>query len=217
MRFICVFLDNYFLGVEYTTMPLNIPSTSVRSKYLRRLPVGCTFVDPKSGYKYKVVEKKIKNTLVKVAVPYLASDREPILLEDIPKEFLKLDAPPKANIMKLMKARVMALEEENKRLLEQQHKPLYERIKENLNGNTHYETDDVFYCLHSGLVLPFKKKHYPTLEDVLAVLEENVTMIFKDSKLLCRTMSKQHSLQSTLLRLITHPQTEDEDVKEILL
>jgi len=180
---------------------------------------GCTFVDPKSGYKYEVTEKKMNNTLVKVAVPYLASDREPITLEDIPKEFLKLDSVPKANIMKLMKNRLMALQEENKRLLEEQHKPLYQRIMENLGDCNYYETDDVFYCLHSGLVLPFKKKHYPTLQDAMAVLDENVTMIFKDQKILCRTMSKQHSLQSALLRLLTRPQTdqEDEDVKEIML
>lgn len=135
------------------------------------------------------------------------------MLDDIPKEFLKVDSVPKANIMKLMKNRLMALQEENKRLLEEQHKPLYQRIMENLGDCNYYETNNVYYCLHSGLVL-LKKKYYPTLEDALAVLDENVTMIFKDQKILCRKMSKQHSLQSTLLRLLTRPQTDQEDQED---
>ena len=49
-------------------MTLNIPSTSVRSKYLKTLPVGTVYKDPKSGYNYEVTEKKLNNTLIKAAV-----------------------------------------------------------------------------------------------------------------------------------------------------
>ena len=66
-------------------MTLNIPSTCLRSKYLKKLPIGTCFTDPKSGYNYEIVEKKLNDTLVKVAIPYLASEKEPITLSDIPK------------------------------------------------------------------------------------------------------------------------------------
>jgi hypothetical protein len=196
-------------------MTLNIPSTSVRSKYLKRLPVGCIFVDPKSGYNYEVVEKQLNETLVKVAMPYLSSDKQPIELNGIPKEYLKLDSVPKANILKSMKSRLTELQLENKRLLEDQHKSLYQRIKDLLNEKNYYESDDVYYCLHSGLVLPLKKKHYPSIDDALYAVDDSIDKIFK---ILCKTMSKQHAIQSSLYQLLTCVNTEqDDDIKEILL
>ena len=85
-------------------------------------------------------------------MPYLSSDKQPIELNEIPKEYLRLDSVPKANILKSMKSRLTELQLENKRLLEDQHKSLYQRIKYILNEKNYYETDDVYYCLHSGLV-----------------------------------------------------------------
>ena len=184
-------------------MTLNIPSTCLRSKYLKKLPIGTCFVDPKSGYNYEIVEKKLNDTLVKVAVPYLASEKEPITLSDIPKEYLKLDTVPKANILKSMKNKLTFLQEENKRLLEQQQKTLYERIKECLSDCNYYETEELYYCLHSGLVITLKKKHYPTVKDALSILDESVVKLFKDSKLLQKTLSKQPTIQSTLHQLLT--------------
>jgi hypothetical protein len=199
-------------------MTLNIPSTSVRSKYLKRLPVGCIFVDPKSGYNYQVVEKQLNETLVKIAEPYLSSDKKPIELNEIPKEFLKLDSAPKANILKTMKIRLTELQLENKRLLENQNKSLYQRIKDNLNEKTYHETDDMYYCLHSGLVLPMKKKHHSSIEDALLVLDDSIDKIFKDSKILQKTVAKQHSIQSKLYYLLTCSNAQrDDDIKEILL
>ena len=94
-------------------MTLNIPSASVRSN---TLPVGCVYKDPKSGYNYQVIEKILNNSLVKTAIAYLGSDEQPISLEEVPEEFLKIEHPNKANVMKLMKNRLMALQEENKRV-----------------------------------------------------------------------------------------------------
>jgi hypothetical protein len=196
-------------------MTLNIPSTSLRSKYLKTLPVGTVYKDPKSGYNYKVTEKKLNNTLIKVAVAYLGSDIEPISLQDVTEEYLKIEHPQKANIMKLMKNRLIALQKENKVLLEQQQKSLYQRIKDHLNEQNYYETKDVFYCLHSGMVLPLKKKLYPSIEEAMAILDESVDKIFKDSKVLLKTMSKQHSIQTKLFQLLIN-KTEAE-TKEILL
>jgi hypothetical protein len=139
------------------------------------------YKDPKSGYNYQVIEKKLNNTLIKTAIAFLGLE-QPISLEEIPKEFLKIEHPNKANVMKLMKNRLMALQEENKRLLENQHKSLYQKIKDNLNGKTDYETDDLYYCLHSGLVLPMKKKHYARIDDALSVLED--WFLSYDSRLL---------------------------------
>jgi hypothetical protein len=195
-------------------MTLNIPSTSVRSKYLKTLPVGCVYKDPKSGYNYRVIEKKLNNTLIKTAIAYLGSE-QPISLEEISEEFLKIEHPNKANVMKLMKNQLMTLQEENKRLLENQHKSLYQKIKDNLNGKTYHETDELYYCLHSGLVLPMKKKRYATIDDALSVLEDTIDRIFKDSEILSKAMSKQHSIQSCLYQLLICQ--DESEIKEILL
>lgn len=34
-------------------------------------------------------------------------------------------------------------------------KSLHKRIQDILNEKYYYETDDIYYCLHSGLVQPF--------------------------------------------------------------
>ena len=70
--------------------------------------------------------------------------------------------------MKLMKNKIICLQEENKRLLDKQveleHKSLYQRINELLDEkDNYYECDDVYYFLYSGLVIPLKKKYYPTI------------------------------------------------------
>ena len=114
-------------------MTLNIPSTSVRSKYLKRLPVVTVYKDPKSKFNYEDIEKQMNNSLVKVAVPYLSSEKQPILLDEIPAEYLKLDSVPKANILKSIKIRLMELEETNKQFVLNQDKTLYQRIMDNLN------------------------------------------------------------------------------------
>jgi hypothetical protein len=98
-------------------MTLNTPSTSLI--HLITLPEETVYKEPKYGYNYQVTEKKLNNTFIKVAVAYLGSDREPISLEDVTEEYLKIENPHKANIMKLKKNRLIALQED-KRLLEQQ-------------------------------------------------------------------------------------------------
>jgi hypothetical protein len=78
-------------------MALNIPSTSVRSKHLKTLPVGCVFKDPKSGYNYEVVQKRLNDGLIKAAVAYIGSEKEAIPLEDVPVKYLKIDNPQRTN------------------------------------------------------------------------------------------------------------------------
>ena len=86
-----------------------------------------------------MIEKKIKNSLTKVAVVYLGSEKDPILLKEVPEEHLKIEHPHKENVMKLMKSRMNSLQEENRRLLENQHKSLYQRIQGHLNDKSYYQ------------------------------------------------------------------------------
>lgn len=84
-----------------------------------------------------------------------------------------------------------------------------------MNEKNYYQTDEIHYCLHSGLVLPLKKKYYPTIDDALSVLDDLIDKLFKDSKGLHKTMSKQHSIQSNLHQLLTCQ--EESEIKEIVL
>ena len=61
-------------------------------------------------------------------------------------------------------------------------------------GDTCYETRDTIYLLHSGLVLPFRRKYYATCEDAKANLDEMVHRIFSDTKALPRVIEKQQGL-----------------------
>ena len=145
-------------------MTLSIPSTTLRAKYIRTLPINSVYKDPKNDQKYIVVERKLNNSFIKTAEPYFEDKIEPMVLENIPEDMLKIDNPIKANPNKLLKSRIQSLEDKCRVLLQNQYKSLYHRIKELLDDNYH-ETSDCFYLLHSGLVLPFKKVHYPTIAD----------------------------------------------------
>lgn len=68
---------------------MNIPTTSIRSQYLKKLKVGTIYADPKSGYFYEVVEKQLNNSLIKVAVPSFDGSKA-IQLDDVPEQFLKV-------------------------------------------------------------------------------------------------------------------------------
>ena len=194
---------------------LNLPSTTVRSKYLKSLPINTVFIDPKNGHKYQVVERKLNNTLVKTANHYLKDDVEPMKLEDIPQEMLKMDNPIKANISKVMKNRITDLEERLRDLLQKQEykKPLYQEIKEILDDNW-FEAKDRYYILHSGLVFPFKKSKYPSLDDAFYNLDKAMNSLLSDRDNFKRMMEKQHSIQSELYNSIVK---EDHELKEIIL
>ena len=44
-------------------MTFNIPSTTVKSKYLKSLPISTVFRDPRNDYSYQVVERDNNSTL----------------------------------------------------------------------------------------------------------------------------------------------------------
>ena len=197
---------------------ITLPSCSLRSKYLKTLPVHQIFNDPKTGHKYQVQEKRVGNSLVKVAVNYLGNE-DGIILEDIPESMFKLQNPTRANITQLMKSKINSLEDTCRKLIQNQHRPLYHRIKEILNENFH-ETDETYYLLHSGLVLPFKKKHYSSIDVARANVDHVVHKIFKEPKVLAKMMEKQHNIQTDLMRMLmnnANEGTDDDEVREVLV
>lgn len=197
-----------------------LPSTSLRTKYIRSLPIGCLFIDPRTNLVYKVIEKRLSsNSYAKVAVNHVnahAGDPEPIKLEDVPESMFKCENLNKANINKSMKNKILTLEERLKKLMSYQSKSLYRRIKELLDDNF-YETDNTIYILHSGLVLPFKRDYYPTLRDAKDNLDQMVHRLFKDTKMLPKVMEKQHSVQEKLYDLVMNENDSDSETREVLL
>ena len=197
-------------------MPLHLPSCSIRSSYIKKLPIGTLFTDPKNKYAYEVVEKQVGSSLIKCAVNYLGNE-QPIQLENVPSEMFKIENPSKANPSKLLKNKINSLEDKCRSLIQNQYKSLYHRMKEILDDDCHV-TEDTYYLLHSGLVLPFKRRHYSSLNDARENVDDMVHRIFQDSAVLPKVLEKQHKLQSKLFRLIMNGTSdEDEDVKEIVL
>ena len=124
---------------------INLPSTTVRSKYLRTLPINTVYVDPKNGHKYQVVERRVGNVMLKAALNYLDNEIEAIQLENITPDMLKVDNIKKANINKSMKMKmkIHTLEDKVRRLLLTQHKSLYNRIKELLGDVDYYSMNQM--------------------------------------------------------------------------
>ena len=49
-------------------MKLTIPLTTVKSRFLKTLPVGTIYKDPRNGHSYIIEEKKINECLSKTGV-----------------------------------------------------------------------------------------------------------------------------------------------------
>ena len=196
---------------------INLPSTTVRSKYLRTLPINRVYVDTKNGHKYQVVERRVGNVMLKASINYLDNEIEGIQLENITLDMLKADNIKKANINKSMKMKIYTLEDKVRRLLLSQHKSLFHRIKELLGDVDYYDSDDLIYCLHSGMVLPLKRKYYPSREQAQSSLSKKVDLIFNDPKTLRKVMEQQHDIQLELYTLLMSKGIEDDEEKVIML
>ena len=94
--------------------------------------------------------------------------------------------------------------------MKNQNRSLYYRLKDILD-NDYYEDDEYFYLLHSGLVLPFKKKRYGTVEDAKEDIDRLIDHLFSDKKLLKKMMEKQCSIQSDLMRMVMNRDSESTD------
>ena len=80
-----------------------IPSTTIKSRYLKQFEVGTIFRDPVNDYSYEIIEKQFNCSMIKCAVPYLGKE-DPIELKDVPLELIKQQNPKRANIMSMMKS-----------------------------------------------------------------------------------------------------------------
>ena len=139
-----------------------------------------------------------------------------MVLENILEDMMKIDNPIKANPNKLLKSKIQSLEDKCRVLLQNQYKSLYHRIKELLDDNYH-ETYDCFYLLHSGLVLPFKKVHYPTIDDAKSAVDKKVRHIFSDIEIFPKVMEKQHKLQQKLYQIVMNKDDDSDEVRDIIL
>ena len=192
-------------------MTFNIPSTTVKCKYLKSLPISTVFRDPRNDYSYQVVERDNNSTLSKTAVPYLG--KEESIKIDVPDKYLKLENPKRANIMAVMKQRISELEQMNKQLAKANHKSTYHKIQKALGDNRHFETDTKIFIISHGVVYPLRKKHYSSTEEALDAAEEIEKVIWKDTKLLEKFMSNQPKIQSKLLEVLTKEKPIDYDTE----
>jgi hypothetical protein len=87
-------------------MKLTIP---IKSRFLKTLPVGTIYKDPRNGHSYIIEEKKINECLSKIVVPYIG----PIEIQ-VPDKYMKLNNSKRANIMALMKDKLNQLESLNR-------------------------------------------------------------------------------------------------------
>ena len=89
-------LNSVFLKLS---LKVTIPSTTVKSRFLKTLPVGTIYKDPGNGHSYIIEEKKINECLSKTGVPYIGSDA-PIEIQ-VPDKYMKLDNPKRAKSLTL--------------------------------------------------------------------------------------------------------------------
>ena len=79
-------------------MTFHIPSTTVKSKYLKSVPFSTGFQD--NDYSYQVIERDINSALSKTitVVASYSGTKEAITIV-FPDKYLKLENPKRANIM----------------------------------------------------------------------------------------------------------------------
>ncbi len=70
-------------------MTLTAPSTTVKAHFLRPLPIGTVYRDPRNNHLYEVKEKRVGKAYSKIGVPYFGTT-EPVELEDIQDKHLNL-------------------------------------------------------------------------------------------------------------------------------
>jgi hypothetical protein len=136
---------------------LSIPSSTLRSRYIRTIPIGTVVKDPVNGHAYIIEEKKLNNnTLVKVATPY--NGIEPSIELTVDEHHLKIINPKKANVNMNLKNRITELEEKVSMLHSQlKSQSKYEQIKNLMNDDEYYEDERYLYLVKDGIVWPIKK------------------------------------------------------------
>ena len=181
-------------------MQLVIPSSTLRSKYIRTIPIGSVIKDPLNGHSYIVEEKKLNNALSKVASPYFGdTEATEITVEE---EHLKLVNPKRANVNALMKNRINELEAKVQELNSQLgSRSKYEQIKNLMNGEEFFEDEKYLFTIGNGIV--YGMKNTGDLDETREKLRDYVTSTWNDPQLLHSVMLAQQRLQTKLLNLLS--------------
>lgn len=182
-------------------MKLTIPSTTVKSRFLKTLPVGTIYKDPRNGHSYIIEEKKINECLSKTGVPYIGSDA-PIEIQ-VPDKYMKLDNPKRANIMALMKDKLNQLESLNRELMcKLDVKSRYQQIKELMGDRKYFETERDIFCVGDECVV-YQMRITDSKEEAHQLLEKYMRCVWKDPQLIARLMEKQEKIQNKLLQMLS--------------
>lgn len=187
---------------------LVIPSCSLRSRYIKSIPINQIILDPVNKHKYIIEEKRLtNNTLSKVASPYFGEE-EPLAL-DVDDKHLKIANPKRFNPSVLMKHRISELEDK----VEQLNKHLksaskYEQIKYYLGDEKYHSDGKYLYTARDGIV--YAAKINGTLEQTESSMEDFIKSSWKKPEVLHSLMLGQKRLQAKLLELLTNETTEKE-------
>jgi len=177
------------------------PSTTVKSRFLKTLPVGTIYKDPRNNHVYIIEEKKVNECLSKIGTPYLGS--EPCIEIQVPDKYMKLDNPKRANVLSLMKEKLNQLESLNKDLLTKLDvKSRYQQIKQLMGERKFYETERDIYCVGDECIV-YQMRITESKEEAYQLLERYIQCVWKDPSMLARLMEKQVKIQSKLLHLLT--------------
>jgi hypothetical protein len=71
-------------------MKLTIPSATVKSRFLKTLPFGTIYKDPRNGHSY-IFDRKNNECLSKTGTTYIGSDSR--IEIQVPEKYMKLDNP----------------------------------------------------------------------------------------------------------------------------
>jgi hypothetical protein len=183
-------------------MKLTVPSTTVKCRFLKTLPIGTIYRDPRNNHVYEVQERKVGNCYSKIAVPHFGGD-EPIEL-DVPDTLMKVENPERANIMSLMKQKLAHLEAINAQLMSKLDlKSRFDQIQELMDGRKYHVTPDDGYLVDSGLIFHLRKKDCKEGECLKSSLDSLYEMAWKDTSSLMKVMERQQRLQQKLLSCLS--------------
>ena len=102
---------------------LNLPCSNPRSKYINNLLTDTIYLDPRNNHIYQVVEKRVNNSLLKVAYNYVGNE-EAVVLDDVPDSMFRLENPIEVNPSKLLKGKIFSLKEKCQSIMRHRHKSL---------------------------------------------------------------------------------------------
>jgi maltooligosyltrehalose synthase len=180
-------------------MKLTVPSTAIKSHFLKSLPLNTVYKDPRNEHIYEIQEKKFGSSFSKIAVPYFGQ-KEYIEVE-VPDKYMKMENPERANIMLKMKERMLQLETLNTQLIAKLNtKSCLEQIIEVLDGNKYYETESEIFKIDNGIVFYLRRKDVEG--NLKQCLDEFVVRVSKNPSKLSKIMERQQSFQKKLFNLL---------------